>query len=284
MTPKTFSSWKAPSWESQWMKMVFISLGLHLLILGLFLNIFPKGGTGIKLEPAYYVDLVSLPAGGPIGNNSKMKEPVAAPSPPPPRAEPKPIPIPKPVPEKPLPVEDRSKTLDQAMEKLKQKVLKERSLEKNINRLENKVKDEQNLEKALAQLEKKRQSSSATGTGTGSGGPGNVTSSVPGGSDSLGIQFQLYQASMVSRIKRNWGLPEGLRKGNDISADLMVRINRNGQIEDFRFERKSGIEVFDQEVIRTLKKSSPLPPLPEGYPKNSYEFFLTFHSKDLSGK
>ncbi len=131
MTAKTFSSWKAPSWESQWMKMVFISLGLHLLILGLFLNIFPKGGTGKKLEPAYYVDLVSLPAGGPIGNNSKIKEPVAAPSPPPPRAEPKPIPLPKPVPEKPLPVEDRSKTLDQAMEQLKQKVQKERSLERN---------------------------------------------------------------------------------------------------------------------------------------------------------
>jgi TonB family protein len=284
MTAKTFSSWKGPSWESQWMKMIFISLGLHLFILALFLNIFPQGGTAKKLDPAYFVNLVSLPAGGPAGDNLKTKEPVAVPSPPPPRVvEPKPIPIPKSIPEKHLQVEDRSKSLDQAMEQLKQKVQKEKSLEKTINRLENRVKDEQTLEKALAQIERKKQSSSAAGPGTGSGGPGNVTSSVAGGQDSLGIQFQLYQASIVSGIKRNWGLPEGLRKGNDISADIMIRINRNGRIEDFRFERKSGIAVFDQEVLRTLKKSSPLPPLPEGYPKNSFEFFLTFHSKDLTG-
>lgn len=283
MTPKTFSSWKAPSRESQWMKMVFISLGLHLLILGLFLNIFPKNGTGKRVDPAYFVDLVSLPGSGPTGNNSKTKEPVAAPSPPPPRAEPKPIPLPKPVPEKPLPVEDRSKTLDQAMEQLKQKVQKERSLERNINRLENKVKEEQNLEKALAQLEKKKQSSSAIGTGTGSGGPGNITSSVQGGGDGSGIQLQLYHASLLSRIKKNWVLPEGLIKRKDISAVVIINISRNGRIENSRFERKSGIEAFDQEVLRTLKKSDPLPPLPEGYPKNSYDFGLTFYSKDMSG-
>jgi TonB family protein len=283
MTAKTFSSWKGPSGESQWMKMVFISFGLHLLILGLFLNIFPKGGTAKKLDPAYFVDLVSMPGSGPIGNNPKTKEPIAAPSPPPPRVEPKPIPIPKSVPEKPIKIEDRSKTLDQALEQIKQKVQKEKSLEKTLTRMEDKVKGEQALEKTLAQFEKKKQASSATGPETGPGGPGTVTSSAPGGPDSLGIQFQLYQASLVSRIKRNWGLPEGLRKGSDISADIMIRISRSGRIEDFRFERKSGIEAFDQEVFRTLKRSSPLPALPEGYPKNNYEFFLTFHSKDLSG-
>ena len=122
MTAKTFSSWKGPSWESQWMKMVFISLGLHLFILALFLNIFPKGGTAKKMDPAYFVNLVSLPGSGPqpVGNNLKTKEPIAAPSPP--RVvEPKPIPIPKSIPEKHLQVEDRSKTLDQTMEQLKQK-------------------------------------------------------------------------------------------------------------------------------------------------------------------
>ena len=285
MTTKTFSSWKGPSWESQWMKMVFISLGLHLLILGLFLNIFPKGGTAQKLDPAYFVNLVSLPGSGPIGNNQKTKEPLAAPSPPPLRVEPKPIPLPKSVPEKPLQIEDRSKTLDQAMGQLKQKVLKEKSLEKTLSRLEDKIKDEQTLEKALAQIEKKKQSSSATGSGTGSGGPGNITSSAPGGQDSLGIQNQLYYASLISRINKNWLLSEGLLKRKDISAVIVIHISRNGRIEDARFERKSGIEAFDQEVLRTIKKSDPLPPMPEGFPKNIYnDVGLTFSSKGLSGK
>jgi colicin import membrane protein len=282
MTVMTFSSWKGPSRESQWMKMVFISLGLHLFILGLFLNIIPKGGAVKKLDSAYIVNLVSLPGSGSIENISKTKEP-AAPSLPSPRVEPKPVSIPKPVPEKPLRAEDRSKSLDKAMEQLKQKVLKEKSLEKNINRLENKVKDEQTLEKALAQMEKKKQSSIGAGQGTGSGGPGNITSTALGGQDGLGIQNQLYYASLIGRINKNWALPEGLLKGKDISAVIVIQISRNGRIEDFKFEKKSGVEAFDQEVLRAIKKSDPLPPLPEGFPKNIIDVGLTFSRKGLSG-
>jgi colicin import membrane protein len=287
MNLKTFSSWKGSSWESQWMKMVSISLGLHLLILGLFLNIFPQGGTVKKLDPAYFVDLVSLPGNGAIGTTPKTKESLSAPSPPPPRVESKPVSIPKPVPEKPLPVEDRSKTLDQAMEQLKQKVLKEKSLEKTLSRLEDKVKDEQTLEKALAQIEKKKQVSSATGAGTGSGVSGSITSAAPGGQDGMGVQNQLYYASLISRVNKNWSLPEGLIKGKDISAVIVIQISRHGKIEDAKFEKKSGIGAFDQEVLRAIKKSDPLPPLPEGFHRNIFGFGevgLTFSPKGLSGK
>ena len=123
----------------------------------------------------------------------------------------------------------------------------------------------------------------AAGQGTGPGGPGSITSAPSGSQEGSGIQFQLYYASLLSQIKRNWGLPEGLLKGKDISAVIVIQVSRSGRIADYRFERKSGIAAFDQEVIRTLKKSDPLPALPEGYPKTSHEIFLTFHSKDLSG-
>jgi colicin import membrane protein len=282
MTFSAFSSWKGPSGEGEWTKMISISLGLHLLILVLFLNIFPKGIIKNKLEPAYMVNLVSLPGVEVIGN--KPNEPLAAPPPPPPRVEPKPISLPKPVPEKTsLMTEDRSKALEQAMEQLKKKVQQEKSLEKTISRMENKAKDDQRLEKALARIESNKRSSPPASQSTGLGGPGNISSSTPGMADEMGIQFQFYHASIRSRIKRNWVLPEGLLKKSDISAEIMIRISRNGRIEDSRFERKSGLEAFDQEVIRTIKKSDPLPPLPEGYPRTSYEVILTFHSKDLSG-
>ncbi|MCJ7832823.1 MAG: TonB family protein [Deltaproteobacteria bacterium] len=285
MTAKTFSSWAGPSWEKQWAKMIFISLGLHLFTLAIFLNIFPGGGTARKLEPTYVVNLVSFPGSGSIGNNPKTEQPFAAPSPPPPRMEPKPVSIPKPVPDKPLQVEDRSKTLDQAMEQLKKKVQQEKSLGKTLSRLEDRVKNEQTLEKALSQLEKKKQSDSPAGQGTGPGGLGNVSSFTPGMPDGSGIQLQLYHASLISRINKNWLLSEGLLKRKDISAVIVIHISRNGRIEDARFERKSGIEAFDQEVLRTIKKSDPLPPMPEGFPKNIYnDVGLTFSSKGLSGK
>lgn len=288
MTFSEFSFGRGPFKEVQWTKMVFISLGLHLLVLALFLNVFPHGVAKRNLEPAYVVDLVSSLGEGPGGN--KSKESLLSPSPPPARREAKPIIIPKTVPEKPPQVKkNESKALDQALEKLQKRVEQEKSLEKTLSRLENQVKDEQRLEKALSRIAKKNQSSSTpstastAGQGTGLAGPGTVSSSAPGVPDGLGIQFQLYHASLRSRIKKNWVLPESLLKRNDISAEIMIRIGRPGRIEDFRFERKSGIEAFDQEVIRTIKKSDPLPPLPEGFPKNSYEVILTFHSKDLSG-
>jgi hypothetical protein len=44
MTFPGIYSLKGPSREGQLKKMVFISLGLHLLIMVLFLNIIPQGG------------------------------------------------------------------------------------------------------------------------------------------------------------------------------------------------------------------------------------------------
>jgi colicin import membrane protein len=300
MTVSSFYFGKGPAKEGPWMRMVSISLGLHLLVLAFFLNIFPQGKRANNLEPAYMVDLVSLPGDGSLGK--KISESPAPPGPEsqPARKEsveikkeqprvlkeaaaPKPIPIPKSIPEKPS-KEDPSKNLDMALENLKKKVQQEKALESRLSRLEKKVQGEQGLEKALARLETKRQTSAQGGTGTGPAGSGSIASSLPGGQEGVGIQFQLYNASLRSQIKKNWGLPEELIKRNDISAEILIRISRSGHIEDSRFQRKSGVEIFDQEVLRTLKKSDPLPPLPEGYPKGSYDVILTFHSKELSGR
>jgi colicin import membrane protein len=300
MTLSPFYSDRGPWKEGLWVKMVSISLGLHLLIFAFFLNIFPQGKTANNLEPAYVVDLVSLPGGGSSGN--KISEPASpSPSESPPASkeirtpkkeavkiakEPevsKPVPIPKRTPEKSV-KEDSSKELDLALERIKKKVQQDKSLENKLNRLETKVQGQQGLEKALARLENKRHSSGPGGSGTAPAGSGAIASSVPGGQEGVGIQFQLYNASLRSQIKRNWGLPEELMKRQDISAEILIRISRNGHIEDTRFQRKSGVEAFDQEVLRTLKKSDPLPPLPDGYPRGSYDVILTFHSKELSGR
>jgi TonB family protein len=230
------------------------------------------------------VDLVSLPGDGSAGSTPKAEKPLPLPAPPPIRTAPKPIPLPKPLTEKPLQVkEEHTQSLEQALEKIKKKVQQEKTLEKTLSRLEDRLTKEQVLEKTLAQLEQKKQSSSAIGQGTGSGGSGNITASALGGQD-MGIQNQLYYASLISRINKNWSLPEGLIKGKDISAVIVIQIGRNGKIEDAKFEQKSGIEAFDQQVLRTIKKSDPLPPLPEGFPKNIFDVGLTFSRKGLSGK
>jgi TonB family protein len=274
--------------DSPWVKMLLVSLGLHTLIFAFFLNILPKTGMSRRLDSATIVNLVSAPEGGPAAAQAPPGGQQTAPAP---KKEPRPSPKPEPAVPKPPALTvpafkpEEKKSLDQALEKLQKKVAQEKSLEKSLDRLEKKVRSEEALDQALTKLEKKKQTGPGAGSGTAgqaASGTGSISSAGPGGMEGLGVQFQIYHASLRSRIKKNWVLPENLLKRTDVSAEVLVRIGRSGRLEDFRFERKSGIEAFDQEVIRTLKKSDPLPPLPDSYPKGSYEIILTFYAKDLS--
>jgi len=299
MIAQAVPDWKQPDLQRNWGRMLAFSLGLHLLLLIFFFQLVPRGQTVSPLEKAYTVNLISPgegPAGGPEA--PRTADPVPLPSPaksvsrkevlsPAKPVPPKEIPLPRAVEKLPTsPLED-PQSLDKALEKIKKKIDQEKSLERSFHQLENKVKNQETLGQALARLERKQAKAEKIGgspAGRGEGGTGVITSAGQPGSGGVGMQFQIYHAALRSRIKKNWFLPEGLLKKTDISADILVRIAQNGRIEETRFERKSGQETFDQEVVRTLKKSEPLPPLPEGYPRSSYEVVLTFHSRDLGGQ
>jgi colicin import membrane protein len=287
MIVQAVPDWNKPGLEKNWGRMLAFSLGLHLLLLGLFFQWIPRGQALRPLEAAYTVNLIS-PNEGPAGGSEapRAATPVPLPSPAKP-ISPKEVPPIKAA-EKPLPaVREDPLSLDKALEKIKKKIDQEKSLERSFHQLENKVKNQETLGQALARLERKQAKADKAGgspVGRGEGGSGITTSAGQPGSGGVGMQFQIYHAALRSRIKKNWFLPEGLLKKVDISADILVRIAQNGRIEETRFERKSGNDIFDQEVVRTLKKSEPLPPLPEGYPKSSYEVVLTFHSRDLGGQ
>jgi colicin import membrane protein len=313
MIVQAVPDWKKPEVEKNWGRMLAFSLGLHLLLVVFFFQLVPRGRTISPLEAAYTVNLISPgegPAGGPAA--PPAADPIPHPTPakpvspkpkeiPPPRvADPVPLPSPaklvSPKPKEVPPTKavekltpprlDDSQSLDKALEKIKKKIDQEKSLERSFHQLENKVKNQEALGQALARLERKQAKAEKAGGNPavrGEGGNGITASAVQPGSAGVGMQFQIYHAALRSRIKKNWFLPEGLLKKTNISADILVRIAQNGKIEETRFERKSGNETFDQEVLRTLKKSEPLPPLPEGYPRSSYEVVLTFHSEDLGG-
>jgi len=261
--------------EKRLVRMIVISLGLHLLALIVLPGLLGGRGKPVRIHPVYTVDLVSLPGGG--QGPAAGEEPKGRPGPPAQTPAVKPIPLPQPVPEKKARVkDDASRSLEQALERLKKKVQQEKSLDRTLADMEDRLRREQALEKSLAQLEQKRQ-----GGAPGGGGAGDVTSTGVG-SGGTGVGFRIYYAEVLSRIKRNWLLPENLLKRKDLRAVVMITVHRSGRIEEMRFERKSGVEQFDQEVLRTLKKSDPLPPLPEGFPRSRHEIYLTFYSRELS--
>jgi colicin import membrane protein len=281
------TDWKRPDPEKNWGRMLAFSLGLHLVLVVFFFQLVPGGQAQWRLEAAYTVNLISPaegPPGGPGAPPSAAPVPLPAPARP---VSPKEVPPTRAVEKLPPPVLEDPQSLDKALEKIKKKIEQEKSLERSFHQLENKVKNQETLGQALARLERNQAKAEKTGgnpAGRGEGKEGITTSAGQPGSGGAGVQFQIYHAALRSRIKKNWFLPEGLLKKTEISADILVRIAQNGRIEETRFERKSGNETFDQEVVRTLKKSDPLPPLPEGYPRSSYEVVLTFHSRDLGGR
>jgi colicin import membrane protein len=284
MIAQTVPDWRKPVQGKNWGRMLAFSLLLHLLLLVFFIQVIPPGKGLRPLDAVTMVNLIS-PGEGPAGGSEAARAPV--PGPPVQPVSPKHVPLPRPVEKLPPSKIEDPQSLEKALEKIRKKIDQEKNLERSFHQLENKVKNQETLGQAMARLERRQSKAEKTGgspTGRGEGGEGAITAAGQPGSGGVGMQFQIYHAALRSRIKKNWFLPEGLLKKAEISADVLIRIAQSGRIEETRFERKSGNESFDQEVLRTLKKSEPLPPLPEGYPRNSYEVVLTFHSKDLGGQ
>ncbi|MCP3888817.1 MAG: TonB C-terminal domain-containing protein [Desulfobulbaceae bacterium] len=95
-----------------------------------------------------------------------------------------------------------------------------------------------------------------------------------GGSSNL-IESQ-YFASIINRLHQFWALPESLQKRPNLTAVVVITINKNGQIADNFFENKSGDRVFDQFVSRTIEAARPLPPIPPAMKKQRLEIGLVF--------
>jgi hypothetical protein len=90
-----------------------------------------------------------------------------------------------------------------------------------------------------------------------------------------------YYTVIWSRIKSHWNLPGGINPKDNIEAVVQMRIMKNGAITGISFEKKSGLAYFDNSVLRALKKSDPLPPLPPWYRENGLDLGIRFLSSDL---
>lgn len=94
-------------------------------------------------------------------------------------------------------------------------------------------------------------------------------------------RMQLYYALIWSRIKSQWALPPGIKPEDNREAIISMQILRNGIIVDASFEKRSGNRFFDESAMKAIKKSSPLPHLPEWIRDNSIEIGIRFHSSEL---
>ena len=152
------------------------------------------------------------------------------------------------------------------------KRLSEKSIEeriKEINRRLQEKKEEEYLKKRLEELEKKKRAKTTSGSGTGSGS----------GAGSGNKQALIYGNFVKAKIWRNWHFPKALANRSDLSAQVTITITKDGRILDMQIKKYSGFAAFDRSVIRAIKESAPLPPLPPSLGSGPEEIDITF---DLS--
>ncbi len=118
----------------------------------------------------------------------------------------------------------------------------------------------------------------AEGTGKGAGGAGS--SGGEGGRVASSL-LGFYGDRVKETISRNWVFSEAI-KAQGLETRLMVVVNRDGSIVDLRVEKTSGNAIFDESAVRAVRKSAPLPPLPQviSYPR--VEIGIRFSPEGLS--
>ncbi|MBN2199765.1 MAG: TonB C-terminal domain-containing protein [Candidatus Aminicenantes bacterium] len=112
----------------------------------------------------------------------------------------------------------------------------------------------------------------------GGGGFGTGLASQIGLSD---FPYTYYLQIITDRVSSNWftSLVDPGVKG-DFQSVVYFQIFRDGRISDVRIHESSGLRSLDQSAVRSVQRSSPFPPLPRDYDKDSLGIFLIFeHSR-----
>ena len=124
--------------------------------------------------------------------------------------------------------------------------------------------------------------SGTAGTGSGSGAPGGGKGTGTAGAGSTGtgglsgIRLRTYQAELQAKITNAWNIPP---QSKDLRAEVLLIIDRAGNVEQSRLVQGSGNALFDESLQRAIKQAQPLPALPEDYAAPSLRVTLNFHGR-----
>ncbi len=249
-------------------KSVGFSLVLHLIIIFGFTIKAAFFEDNPVMQASIQVDIVDLPdkssgknSPTPVPENSKMTEPE-------PEKQSTATTLPPVVKTKPNEADAinlQSKKINEA--KLdKEKQLQALNKLKQLNAIDNLKSDHNNKSTSdnnLAQLKK-----------------GNIISAGSAGMTGVGqLMSDSYKALVDQHFRSRWALPQYLRNKN-LEAVVLVRFDEKGLIIFKEIISSSGNSVFDELVLATVEKSSPVPIPPERIAKESSLKGYTFKFRE----
>jgi TonB family protein len=279
-------------------KWLFLSLLFHgALIISLFIVPFLPSRQA-SAPPVYTVDLVG---GEKIGGNKLgtellpppapkevAKEKATEPAPPPPakkvekteKAEKaKPTEKSMPLPEK-APVKEAAKKEPPKKETVTEAKRETKSGENSLDSVRERI-----IQSAVERAKNRTENTQKTSKGDViSAGPGEGEGAAAlgqggrGGGVVKGMDFIIYQNRLLKTIKDNW-VWAGQR--SNVRVIVHFNIKDNGEIVGLKIVQPSGNPSYDESVLRAVKKSSPLPPIPEGLRSEFSDIELAFRPEDL---
>ncbi len=86
----------------------------------------------------------------------------------------------------------------------------------------------------------------------------------------------LYHASIFNKLYKYWSLPEYKAWSSSLKAVIIITLDRDGNIVNQFFEKRSGDRIFDQYVQKTLQDAQPLASIPTELNLVKYEIGLVF--------
>jgi colicin import membrane protein len=153
-----------------------------------------------------------------------------------------------------------------------------------IRSLESRGKQNPALEKAMEEIRKRAAATAATPKPQEKTLPAVRTGSAshpPPGDAEMSDKMRVYYASIWSRIKGGWALPQGILPGEVLETVIHVTIVRSGAVTGINFEKRSGNRYFDESALKAIRKAVPFPPLPAWINDNSLDVGIRFHSSEL---
>ena len=270
--------------DRAWLGMIALSILCHVLLVSGVVFLPELESIRPHIPSAVEVDLVSLPQGTPQVVAPKMALK------PPPVKRVKPTEVTKPERAKPEdePVKMKGPPLKEAVSLAPQHLQVKKSLKnktynaskvinKAIQKIEQKARESRPrpVLRAIDQLEKEVE------------GEADVVVSGGGASQAQISQrnlelLDIYNAEIWHQITKNWAFSQEMAGGQtDLEAVIIVKIMRDGEIRDVWFEKRSGNSYFDDSAHKAVKKSNPLPSLPEGFLKPFYEVGFRFNLSEL---
>lgn len=113
--------------------------------------------------------------------------------------------------------------------------------------------------------------------GAGGSGPTTKGGAVGEGGGGMvrGIEFIMYTQELQRRVQESWIVAE---KQPGLVASVSFKIQPDGEIQELELTQSSGDSVFDQSVVRAIRKATPFPPPPQSYAQEfaTQKIFMNF--------